>query len=271
MNLIKNLLILSLLLSTLSACVELRDPDKDKNPQTPEAQTQAFAELLVDRPLFLVEGRWLSAEDIQDRLDHHQDIDWTPATYEMKYDKITFTEQGVLYTEGNEVSLQVTELESFHGQIASFPEATKAAEGEAGRSGGNLSLQIERASGSLTLTMRGENGGDGESVPQRSGLAVVECERPDAIPGGNGQMGGATGKAIIQVRENNPLRFDLYVQKQAGLGGNAGQSLEPLVCGFQGKVTYRGKALSQTPQAGPNGAVEHACTQIGSNVPVHCE
>jgi hypothetical protein len=75
---------------------------------------------------------------------------------------LSFSRGATLITEGENLDLNLFELESDRGEIVTFPEGTSRQIGQRGRDGGTIKIKAQRASGDLlTIVARGENGGTG--------------------------------------------------------------------------------------------------------------
>src|SRR5437868_9036325 len=129
-----SMLTVSLLM--LTACgVEMRDKNKSIAPE-------AGNDLVIEKE-FVLPKMMLKSEKVV-----------------LHYDRLILQRGGQLITNGANVRIEVGELLSDHGVIRSFREDQKAAAGQQGRSGGDIELVVGKASGSLSLEMRGEGGGD---------------------------------------------------------------------------------------------------------------
>jgi hypothetical protein len=127
MNL-KNLLVAFAL--ALSACgVELRDKNK--------SETQNIPELVVENEYSLAVPLIQSQQTF------------------LRFGRLVLKPGAKFLTQGTNVHIEVDELISDDGTIASFKELQIAPPQTPGRDGGHLELIVRRASGHLTLAMRG--------------------------------------------------------------------------------------------------------------------
>lgn len=245
-------LILTMHLSlNLVACVEVRDNKKTNSPKptvvaeqfNPNVEASANSlnqieeVLVIDEPYYLIDGRWVKEAEMQILKDRP----YQPRKYKFTYQTIKFTHRGALYTLGNETHLEIKNLISDDGSIATFPENAQALSGNTGKAGGHIVLNIESAQGPLRLILRGENGADGlpgnppdaalngtPGLPmgifcdsQRKGYpAVAPGSGAKGYRGGDGGNGGNSGTLLIEVKHD--LGFKLEVQKVAGKGGPGG-------------------------------------------------
>jgi hypothetical protein len=90
-----------------------------------------------------------------------------------------------LSTNGHRVEITAEELISNNGVIETFPEGAKASSSQNGRPGGDLTIRIQKAIGTLKVIARGQDGGDGEKGSPYSSRAAdgrppepgrLECE-----------------------------------------------------------------------------------------------
>ncbi len=92
--------------------------------------------------------------------------DWVPGPGvhrfpEIPYGRWYLGSQTVVEVGEVDRRVHLLELHSEGAIIQSFPEAAEAGAGSAGRYGGKISIDVERAVGTLDLVSRGEAGGDG--------------------------------------------------------------------------------------------------------------
>jgi hypothetical protein len=138
-----------------------------------------------------------------------------------------FLEKGARVRNGStDREARLLELHSDGGVIETFPEGAKAPPGENGKAGGHIKLEIGRATGSLEIFCRGENGGDGisgsEGAPGKAGVDAFGGEyfRFPIDFGLVLPLRGDDGKVRVPV-------FDGYYERQPPIfatdGGNGGR------------------------------------------------
>jgi hypothetical protein len=176
-----------------------------------------------------------------------------------RYYKIYFTKEAVLNLSGKTVKILAHEIYSEGGLIQTFPEGTTAGEGQNGRPGGLVEINVNKAVGLLTVELRGENGGRGLPGPKpdsrlkgpkgNKGIDAVMSGPPPMVgvndtpvnlgtcnsqptnggdggkgspgyQGGTGMRGGSSGKLVLRVKDSS--EFDLKDSKFAGVGGLGG-------------------------------------------------
>jgi hypothetical protein len=240
------------LVSSLVGCVKVRNPDDEKKPEANVIETKV-GDVTVNGPMYIYRGNILSAEDYQhqkDRKDSEQ-TDFTDITINM--DRLTFQPGGVLYTMGKKVRIQVQDLKSTGGKIATFPENQTAVLGRDGRSGGHIQLLAQLAVGDLQIEMRGEIGGQGATGPKpvesmkgatgpdgvlervRNGNSgIIFCREAanggrggqgsKGQIGGVGMRGGDTGTLELNLQDASMLDYKVTLFPGAGgRGGNGGE------------------------------------------------
>jgi hypothetical protein len=224
MNL-KNLLVAFAL--ALSACgVELRDKNK--------SETQNIPELVVENEYSLAVPLIQSQQTF------------------LRFGRLVLKPGAKFLTQGTNVHIEVDELISDDGTIASFKELQIAPPQTPGRDGGHLELIVRRASGHLTLAMRGEQGGKGapgatpdatmigsQGAPGVGPTWVFTVNGPllmqnstngaqgnvgcQGHPGEIGMPGGNSGTALIQISESDDFNVEYKSSVgQGGLGGDGG-------------------------------------------------
>ncbi len=154
----------------------------------------------------------------------------------MYLDSVEFTEEGVLYTLGNNVRLHIKNLVSKKGKITTFPKNAIAAFGHDGRSGGNIFVTIDNAEGHLSFELRGENGGEGlkgptpdESLKGPTGAFRSLGKNPficlglpgesggqgrKGFTGMQGQRGGDSGTLELIVKAGEKFTSPVDIQKK---------------------------------------------------------
>lgn len=222
---------ISVSLILLTAC-SVKVQDKETAPEVP---AQELNELIVEKE-FSFPRALVQSEKIV-----------------LRYDRLVLHSGAQLITQGGNLRIEVGELIADQAFIRSFKEGQKAAQGQAGRNGGNLELIVGKASGHLTLEMRGEDGSDGRngqapdeklrgtkgingknavyingtSLIQHGKIRVASAEGGGGggtglrgYPGENGFRGGDSGNLILKIdRKEN---FGLKTLKSPGRGGLAG-------------------------------------------------
>lgn len=207
---ISKLLLISLLLTNLPACIEVKDQDDE-----PKAMVQVIqgGDLKIEEPMYLIEGEFLTESEMQ-----NPEKSQSPSRdYEYRFSSLELGPKGVLYTMGNKVRIHAQNFTTWGGVIASFPEGQQSTIGD-GRSGGHLMLWAQKAEGNLKVIMRGEKGKQGET-----GDAPNESLK--GYPGEPGAPG-----AHIGASESGPE----YSKPGRGSKGYAGKK------GFPGKQGYPG-------------------------------
>lgn len=169
------------------------------------------------------------------------------------YGRIFFAKGARVRTDGHDWFIRATRIVSDGGEIYSFPEATTAALGENGRSGGHIRILVHDVIGVLQITLRGEHGGKGrqgeelasrakQGAPGRPGQGKFRpkseaadeiCTRPavsagDGLPGvlkGNrgfdGGRGGDSGD--IEIVVTGTLAGGIHTNFYEGFGGLPGE------------------------------------------------
>lgn len=291
---ISKLLLISLLLAHLPACIEVKDQDDDANAFV---QTIQGGDLVIEEPLYLIGGEFLRESEMRN-YENSQNPASVTSTYEYSFASLTLGPNGVLYTMGNKVSIRVQDLISRGGMIVSFPEGHRSSHGD-GLSGGSLKVWAHSAEGNLKITMRGENGRQGlpgdpplesmkgpvgrEGAPTAGGgsmLGIVVGQ--PGFPGGKGQKGfpgkagfagGNSGTFELTVLEDHPiyLSVEIFAGKggpggfggtggaggDGGLGGKIGGN-KRLATGPQGLIGDQGDNGS----SGTSGLIETACVSM---------
>lgn len=291
----KALFILSLLVF-LSACVEIKDPEKDLSETSAEQEpllVQKGAELIVDQPLYLYEGNFLTQEEFQKKAA----LPSLGRAYSYEFERMEIHPGAVLYTLGHTVTIQVNEFLS-EGQIETFPENSTAQDKEDGRHGGSLSMKIAMATGSLKVILRGQMGGKGaegrdpdEALNGKDGasLGSSECHNAEAIArweghegkpgydGEQGRRGGNSGTLDFVVEKYHLWNFSyMSLPGIGGAGGNGNKTggrpgksgfSYCSAYGFMGRIENISKVgrPGGVGKKGPDGIAELVCiTKDGS-------
>ncbi|MBX3032814.1 MAG: hypothetical protein KF865_02740 [Bdellovibrionaceae bacterium] len=176
-----------------------------------------------------------------------------------KFGRVLFHRDAVLQTDGKDLILRADEIIADQSVIRTFPKDATARRGENGRHGGRLLLEAGKARGTLSVELRGENGGEGFPIthadPALNGargangrdgnLVLVSqdcrgsyyCEEKracssqptsgaDGSPGKTGHSGlrGFRGgnAASLEVRIQDDSEFTLRPLSEPGLGGRGG-------------------------------------------------
>ncbi|MEK2689895.1 hypothetical protein [Bdellovibrio sp. GT3] len=255
-------------LFNLVACVEVMDKDDLKG----EVVVKEIRNLVIDEPYFLVDGDFVPARRLTNKPNAEMALLGDRQTYALSVDVLTFTDKGVLFTMGQDVRISARVLESQNGWITTFPADHEARLVADGVSGGNISLQVERASGSLNLVMQGERGGvgltggdphpsmDGKSFPLPRPMNGFGCTQPkEGAPGGLGARGGISGSAHIEILDGEG--FVLNAKASPGLGGRGGPG------GAGGRYcmgSHKRGPSGATGPVGAEGTVQTICVKRGS-------
>lgn len=201
----------------------------------------------------------------------------------VKYDRLVLKSGASFVTQGSNVTLEINELVSEDGTIATFKEGSVAAVGAAGRHGGKIEILVGRATGKLHVELRGENGGAGApgKAPDSNlrGAAGYPGDKPYGVneeggyqrfvdgtvgdvggpgqtgyPGQSGFAGGNSGSAVVQIAEGS--NFAIEFAKFAGLGGAPGAGGAGGEGGDGGLGGYMANGKERMPNGarGPQGA-----------------
>lgn len=243
-NVVKFATLMSLM-TPLVSCVEFKDNEPEAKPMV---EVQAVNRLIVDRPLFIFNGRIVTAEDLEyEKFRRTQNASGSipekkeTSDVEFKFDELYFAEGGVLYTMGANVRIHARTLSSANGRIITFPADQKAAVGSKGKDGGHILLNIGRGEGTLLIEMRGEVGGDGvpARLPDAALKGITGAKGKDGncgaisdngerggkglkgYPGYDGARGGGTGTLELIIEDSN--QFTYVLQKIPGLGGTGSE------------------------------------------------
>ncbi len=228
----------------LCACVEIRD-NKKTEEAPPMVEVQRYGDMLVDQPMYIYDGRILSAADLG--VAQKETAKSASKDFEFRFDRLTITDRGTLYTLGNNVRLHVADLQAA-GVITTFPEDQTAAQNKEGRSGGHILVDIEKGEGSLSIILRGERGGQGlkgdkpdasmmgiNGAPGKNGDAfgsngICNGTATGGGPGGKGKKGypGKNGKnggdsGTLELNIKNVEGFTYSIQRKPGRGGERGE------------------------------------------------
>lgn len=234
-------IIAAVAVTQLCGCIELRD--KNKSAQNadipPVVAVQKFSDQVVDEEMFIYDGKILNAQDLEKAKRENAEIKKVVKNdFDLKFDRLTITDRGVLYTLGNNVRFHVHDFKANSGAIATFPEGQTAANDQEGRSGGYILLDVDQAEGFLNIFMRGERGGKGsDGAPPDASLKGHRGENADscAAPnpkvkgengnkGHNGLSGGKGGDSgALEVKIKNDTDFTYNPQLIPGLGGAFGR------------------------------------------------
>jgi hypothetical protein len=190
-----------------------------------DANNQPLHSLEVDVPIDLV-------------IDHAIELSQNPDWHNVY--RVRFTKDGVLTTNGFNVILNARFLESDDGVLRTFSPGQTAPAGLVGRSGGDIKILAQEASGQLKIEMRGENGGPGK---------VAEATK--SRDGGDGQRGGDSGNVVLNVGSVDQLK--ILFSNQPGLKGQGARGAPAGYVGG-GFCAYPGKCMpASLMPAGRNG------------------
>lgn len=259
---VESLIVLVGCVLSLNACVEVRDKD-DENKPAP-AMHVAASGLVIDEDMYVYDGKILDADDLEKemKLNEFQKKS-VSSDVELSIEDLTITENGKLYTQGQNVFLHVQNLKSSKGQIFTFPENETAKDGHNGRSGGHLLLDLKSAQGVLKIQMRGENGGRGLDAPPpdeklrgRRGVDITvelfngicsggpisaDCGQGGkglkGYPGGSGGDGGNAG--TLEIRLEDKSEFINMVDRIPGHGAPGGSGGLGGGGGYHGVIDMR--------------------------------
>lgn len=170
--------------------------------------------------------------------------------------RVYFTKKGhdsPIFTEGKSFVISADEIFSENIQIETFPQKTKGAIDQNGRSGGTLTIKAKSAQGKMHLVLRGEDGGDGgpgEAYTERGekgadAMAIrllssagnlghhakrvclgsanggKGAKGKEGRKGHDGGRGGNSGSFILEIANPSP-DFEVSMEKIVGHGGNEG-------------------------------------------------
>lgn len=142
------------------------------------------------------------------------------------FNRVFLMKDAKILTQGFRLEIQANELSSDGSEILSFP-AQGLAPGS-GRSGSQFEIRLKKASGYLTVHLRGENGSQGlQGAHAGCSNRNETLHRP--ANGQQGQDGGSSGQAMIYISEKNDLKINWFIQ--SGLGGPGGEPGGPCYAG----------------------------------------
>lgn len=191
---------------SLAACgVELKDKNKVEAPppgHKMEAEPTPVQEVnplpTPTKPDFVIDGAVT--------LDKHESI---------QVHKLHLTKNALINTQDYNLLIVVDELISEGAVIQNFQENTAALWDKNGRSGGGIQIIAKKATGLLSVGLRGENGGHG-----KNGCITDPSVHP-GCQGNNGGQGGSAGSLRAEIDDSS--EFTLNWQNQAGQAGLAGK------------------------------------------------
>lgn len=140
-----------------------------------------------------------------------------------------FMSDSVVLTENFNLEIQAQQLIVLNkSSIQNYLSEAKANVGSAGRSGGSVYIEVEKAEGDLDITMNSEAGGNGLKgfeTPQCPINAPMGCMlmQYHCAQGGHGFPAGNNGNLTVKVKDIKD--FKLYTQEQLSLGGVKGPSM----------------------------------------------
>ncbi|KHD89722.1 MAG: hypothetical protein OM95_01205 [Bdellovibrio sp. ArHS] len=266
--------LLVVLLVPLWGCVEVKDKEPGAAPEIQEAvAVPEYEDLTIAEDLYLYQGQFLSADELQNQ-GRAEELSRQSEAYSFRFRKLTFTSSGRLFTMGHKLTLQLDELVSDNGQVATFPEQAVAPQGHNGRHGGHIYIAAKNASGFMTITLRGEKGGLGLAGPDPDtalkGTRGVDADKIKCLslrkeefcysgpgnpglkgyPGGQGGSGGNTGTLSLEVKANDVFQPQIYrIVGPGGDGGPGGLGGE----GGDGGHSYRKNPREGAGHQGPRG------------------
>lgn len=195
----------------------------------------------------------------------------------VEYDRLILKKGARFQTEGANVRIDIKELVSEDAVIATFSPDTTAEKRKSGRAGGHLELHVGKATGNLTVELRGENGGDGEAGAEpvasmkgaqgapgmdwiggfgySSVIYIPSAGNPGAqgFQGESGFPGGNSGSADIQISDDSELSLSVArIPGRGGAGGSGGAGGE----GGEGGIGGQRGDLNRFPNGamGPQGS-----------------
>jgi hypothetical protein len=218
----------------------------------------------------------------------------------LHYDRLVLKPHGKFITNGSNMRLEIGELVSEGGAIATFPDNTITPVGVDGQSGGNLEIAITHATGKLQVVMRGQDGGRGvagealmdaltgaKGAKGRDAVYATGIFAPGSdgspggvgyqgLKGGNGFKGGDTGTALINV--GSVTDFHLLITGivghggpggPGGPGGKGGPGGDPGRDSIQRSAGPQGPQGPQGPEglAGPSGIKQNVCVSVPGKEP----
>lgn len=180
-------------------------------------------------------------------------------------ERVFIMKSAVITTFDKNLEIRAKELVSYGGVINNYQANAKAPFGESGRSGGTVSILADKASGQLSVVLRGEDGGAGKNGIKLSAF----IEPSPACPGTSGGNGGNAGSLNVNFKDGHGL--NLSIENIAGAPGKAGvrggafksspsqESVHP-PCNFQG----------QDGKDGKSGTAGLVCLKMAKENPVYC-
>lgn len=288
-----SLLLSTLLILSLTACVEIKDPNEINDEPPPQAEvTAVYNNLYVEKAAYLWEGKVLTEEEYKKSKSATLTAQ-KPTSY--KFDNVDIAEGAVIYTLGQTLKIEITNLNS-QGRLETFPEGQTAAAGMDGRSGGHIELYIQNPTGFLNIALRGEAGGNGANgergkdgspgTPSTSCHFRIAGEFERSLggrghPGGDGKAGGNGGNSG-QLHLHIPETRDFVhpIKKFPGELGFGGKGNEGGNQGPQAPMCFKNviKPLPLDPNLkgapgkdakdGISGGVESSCVYNDGRQPV---
>ena len=132
--------------------------------------------------------------------------------------RIFFLAGATLTTNGENLLLKATSIDSEGAMIQTFAAHQQAAAGVPGRHGGDIKLEAQSLRGTLNFNMRGENGGRGETF----GLGNP---KPPQSLNNMGQKGGNSGLLELAVADKS--RGGVTFNLEPGTGGEGTSVIVP--------------------------------------------
>ncbi|KYG67201.1 hypothetical protein AZI86_09335 [Bdellovibrio bacteriovorus] len=236
----KKTLLLLCALASLSACVEIKDPNQETKNEPENVKPvvlQQRAELVVDKDIYFFEGDFLTKEEFI-KMEREPSL---AKDHTVQLDYLQIEKGAVLYTLGQNLRLEVKELSS-NGKIETFPEGAQAPLDIEGRSGGIFYMIVDQGEGFLEITMRGQQGGNGSDGAEPDAALVGEpgkliqckgCSEVEVLktwlggkgkrgyPGADGKTGGSSGSLKFTIKSYD--HFVMVPHKYGGRGGNKGR------------------------------------------------
>ena len=178
---------------------------------------------------------------------------------EKNIEALVLDEGAVLTTEGDSISLNMKELISNGGTIATFTRdgMPEPVENESGKSGGIISLTTERAIGDIVFELRGGDAGSQTKIPGKNPYILPKDSSLDGqcsgqveqeyfnknnqkcwgkkglqgqigFKGLRGYDGGSTGLVVLKAKNAKNFRWDVsYFPGRESFGGIGGEGGAP--------------------------------------------
>lgn len=216
---------------------------------------KSIQKLELKKPIDLVIDGPISWSEIV----HHFDLSPNATWYPKDFHRLFLKEKSILVTNGESLRIEIPEVFSENGSIATWPPGSEAAPQTRGLGGGKITLLTEQLSGRINFYLRGQKGGTGlvgsadttlngsqglpgvdmkyEITPYNCGhsefpcLTLYKCLSPPGEgkigsdgkmgrKGGTGYNGGSTGSLQLICKDLSQAEWNLIYEP--GEGGNGG-------------------------------------------------